>query len=75
VDRVVALERELQRVGLVELERVVRLWLDIHAHHLETSPVVAHGSAAGAAEEIQQPRFHDLSSMVWMAESSAVRSE
>ena len=47
-----------QRVGLVELERVVRLRIDVHADHLEPGPVVAHGRAAGAAEQVEQSRLH-----------------
>jgi len=39
-----------QGVGLVKLERVSRLRLDVHADHLESGPVVAHRCAARATE-------------------------
>jgi len=44
-----------QRVALVELERVAGLWPDVHAHHVESGPVVTHRRAARPAEQVQQP--------------------
>src|SRR5947209_1610488 len=44
------------RIGLVELERVMRLRHDIYADHVEASAVIAHGRAAGAAEQVEQAR-------------------
>ncbi|MFZ2739019.1 MAG: hypothetical protein WAY02_12395, partial [Burkholderiaceae bacterium] len=38
-------------VGLVELKRVVLLKLQVHAHHVEASTVVAHRRTAGATKE------------------------
>ena len=46
------LQEVLERIALVELERVVRLRVDVHANHLEPGPVVTHRSATSAAEEI-----------------------
>ena len=54
MDGVEAVQRERQRVGLVELEGVPRLRLDIHAHHLEPGAVVAHARSTGTAEEVEQ---------------------
>lgn len=48
----------IKDIHLHELERIVRLRLDVHADDLEARAVVAHRSTAGAAEEIQQPRPH-----------------
>ncbi len=48
----------LERIRFNELERIVRLGLDVHAHHVEASAVVADSCTASAAEEIEQPRPH-----------------
>ena len=56
MDRVEIAQRVLQRIALVELEGVVRLRLDVHAHHVEARPVVAHRRSAGAAEQVEEPR-------------------
>ena len=56
VDRVEAVQRKRERVGLVELERVVRLRLDVHAYHVEARPVVADGRAPGSAEQVEEDR-------------------
>ena len=46
--------QKVQCVTLAKRERVVRLRLDVHAHHLEARPVVPHGRAAGSAEEVEE---------------------
>src|SRR5690606_21763620 len=53
---------EPECVGLDELERVVRLLHDVDAYHVEPRPVVAHGGATGAAEQVQDagPRLDSL---------------
>lgn len=47
-------ELELECVGPVELERVVGLRVDVDADDLEPGAVVAHGTSAGAAEQVEQ---------------------
>jgi hypothetical protein len=44
-----------ERVGLVELEGVVRLRVDVDADDLEPGSVVADGRAAGAGVQIEDP--------------------
>ncbi len=56
IKRAPVLGEELERVALVELEGVVRLWLDVDADHVEARTVVAHACAASPAEQVQQPR-------------------
>src|SRR5580765_3426793 len=57
VDRIYATPpSQRESVLLCELERVVRLRLDVDADHVEPGAVVAHGRAAGAAEQVEQPR-------------------
>src|SRR5689334_24355656 len=58
VDRVETVQRISHRVGLMKLERVMRLWLDIDTHHFKPCAVVAHRCAARTAEKIEQPGFH-----------------
>jgi hypothetical protein len=60
VDGVVAVERPGQGVALVEFEGVAGLRVDVDADHVEPGPVVAHGRAAGAAEQVEQARPHRL---------------
>jgi hypothetical protein len=48
------LSQELQRIALMELERVARLRVDVHSHYLESCPVVSHAGATSAAEEVQE---------------------
>ena len=55
VDHVEAVQRERQRVGLVELKRVVGLLDLVDADDLEAGPVIAETGAAGAAEQVEQP--------------------
>lgn len=50
------LTQELQRVSLVERERVSLLRRYIHARHVEARSVVAHASTTGTAEEVKQSR-------------------
>lgn len=52
--------QRVEGVHLDEVERVVGLWLDVHAHNLEPSPRVAHPRTASTAEQIEEPRFHGL---------------
>ena len=52
--RVAPVQRPLQRVPLMELERVVRLRIDVHADDLEPGTVVARGRATSPAEEVEQ---------------------
>jgi hypothetical protein len=54
----------------MELERVVRLRVDVHADDVEPGAVVADGAAAGAAEQIQEARPHCLPSRRGRAASS-----
>ena len=42
-----------ERVGLVKLERVVRLWVDIDTNNVETGSVVTHSGATGTTEQIE----------------------
>jgi hypothetical protein len=46
-------ERELEGVGDVVLERVVRLRVQVNADDVEPGPVVADGAATSPREEIQ----------------------
>lgn len=57
VDRIEAGDEraiERQAIGLDELKRVARLRLDIDADDIEAGLVIAHASAAGAAEQIEE---------------------
>lgn len=56
VDRVEPGELELERVGLVELERVARLVYEIDTNDLKAGPRVPDRSPATAAEQIEQPQ-------------------
>src|SRR6266545_5529749 len=57
MDRFEVLQRwTVECVTLHERERVMRLWFDVHSHYVKPSPVVPHGRATGAAEEIEQTR-------------------
>jgi hypothetical protein len=58
VELVAALPAELQRVRLVELERIPRLGTIINAHNFEASAMVAHARAACTAEQIEQTFCH-----------------
>jgi hypothetical protein len=40
----------LQRICLMELKRVMRLWLYIHANYLESGTVITHARSTCAAE-------------------------
>lgn len=40
-------------IGLVELERIVRLWMTVHTYHDEACTAVAHASAASTAKQIE----------------------
>ena len=40
--------KECERVALVELERVPRLWVDVHTDHVEAGAVIAHPGSACA---------------------------
>jgi hypothetical protein len=42
---------EVERIALHEMERIARLWFDVHTHDLiEPSATVANRRAAGTAE-------------------------
>jgi hypothetical protein len=56
VDGVEPVERVRHRVGLVELERIPRLRLDVDADHLKPGTVVADRGATGPAEQIEETR-------------------
>ena len=43
-----------ERIALMEGERVVGLWLDVHTHDLEPGAVVAHRGAPSSAKQIQE---------------------
>ncbi len=44
--------QDLQRIGLPEWERVVRLRFDVHTNHIEPCTPVANGCAASFAEQV-----------------------
>lgn len=46
-----------ERVALNELERVVRLRIDVHTYDIEARSGVAHRGAPGVAEQVQDSRF------------------
>ena len=50
----VVFQQVLQCVGLVELERVSALRVDVYPDHVESCPVVADAGAACAAEEVEE---------------------
>jgi hypothetical protein len=52
VEGIEAIERPGQRIPTVKLEGIVRLWLDIYAHHLKPRAVVAHRRPARPAKQI-----------------------
>ena len=55
MDRIkpIALAREIfERVTSVKLERVVRLWTDIHTYYVKAGPVISHTGTTGAAKQI-----------------------
>jgi hypothetical protein len=52
MDHVEAIERERQRVGLMKLERVPWLRVDVHTHDLEAGASVPDRTATSPAEEI-----------------------
>src|SRR5260221_13589779 len=58
VDRVEPVQRERQRIGPHEGERVPGLRPDVDPGDVEPGPRVPHGRAPGAAEQVQQPRHH-----------------
>ena len=45
---------EGENIGLDELKRVAWLWRYIDAHHVKTSLMIAHSSAAATTEQVQQ---------------------
>lgn len=49
-----------QRIRTDELVRIVRLIVDVDAHHLKTRLPIALGRAAGAAEEVQESKLVHL---------------
>jgi hypothetical protein len=49
-----SVERERQRVSLVELERVVGLRLDVHADDIEPGALIADRAAARATEQVEE---------------------
>jgi hypothetical protein len=57
VDRVEAVERVGERVGLVKRKWVMRLGFEVDADDGEAGAVVSHGGAARAAEEVEQEGF------------------
>jgi hypothetical protein len=56
VELMAVLRKVFEGVGLVELERVARHWLEVDADYVEAGPVVADRAAASPAEQIQQTR-------------------
>jgi hypothetical protein len=60
VDNVEPFERELQRVGLVELERVARHRPNVYTDDIEPSPGIPSRRTTGATEQVQETRLrHD----------------
>jgi len=53
VELVAVLCQIFQRVGLVELEWIVRLWRYIHAYHLKACAMVAHACAPSPTKQIE----------------------
>jgi len=49
---------ELERVALMKLEGVARLWFQVDADDLKPGARIAHRGAASSAEEIEEPRLH-----------------
>lgn len=45
-------QRKLERIGLMKLERVSRLRLDIDADHIEACTVIANSGAPCAAKKV-----------------------
>jgi len=54
VELVAMLSDELKRISLHKLERIMRLRLNVHTDNLKAGAVIAHRTAAGFAECIQQ---------------------
>jgi hypothetical protein len=50
-----AIQRVRHSVRLMELERVVRLWSDVHPDYLEACSVIAHSGTAGTRKKIEHP--------------------
>jgi hypothetical protein len=42
-----------QSLALVKRERIPRLRLDVHAHHFEPRPVVAHRTSSRSTKQIE----------------------
>src|SRR6266542_137118 len=74
VDGVEPVERERERVGLVELEREAGLRLDIDADDVEPGAVVARGCATGTAEQVQEPGPHHAALSLGRAGGTSARS-
>jgi hypothetical protein len=71
MDSVKPVERERERIRLVELERIVGLGLDVDADNLKARTVVAHRSAASAAEQVEKSPTHSLT---FLASDSSERT-
>src|SRR5215207_3495590 len=56
MDDVKTLKRELERVGLVELERVPGLQGDVDANDVEPGLVIAHTRPSSLTEEVEESR-------------------
>jgi hypothetical protein len=50
MERVESIQRERERVGLVKLERVRRLWPNIDPDHIEARAIVTDTCAAGTTK-------------------------
>lgn len=54
MDGIETVKREGEGIGLVKLKRVIRLWVEVDAHHLKAGEVIAHGGAASLAAQVKK---------------------
>jgi hypothetical protein len=53
MNRVESFERIRHGVGLVELERIAWLWINVHSNHLEAGAMVTHPGTTRAAKQVK----------------------
>jgi hypothetical protein len=53
IELVTMIGKIVERIRLVELERVSLLWRNVHADNVEARAVVAHAGTASAAVQIE----------------------
>jgi hypothetical protein len=64
MNHVESIERENERVCLVEFEGVSRLEFNIHSHNIEPGPVITHRRSTSPAKKIEQSRPHSSNSSI-----------